>query len=152
MPPRRRAHAAVMGMPVAPVVPIHQPPLVDDDFTREFRRGIDRVAEAMEGLGDDETLQALLHQLRTLERRPLAKVGFALSVALYLFASAIAVLSLATIYTTTRVWSLTIGTRSAVVLRSALVAGLLFVSAYVSGAPIAFLCGVLVGLLYATLN
>ena len=42
---------------------------------REFRRGIDRVAEAMEGLGDDETLQALLHQLRTLERRPLAKVG-----------------------------------------------------------------------------
>ena len=110
------------------------------------------MAEAIEGLGDDETLQALLHQLRTLERRPLAKVGFALSVALYLFASAIAVLSLATIYTTTHVWSLTIGTRSAVVLRSALVAGLLFVSAYVSGAPIAFLCGVLVGLLYATLN
>ena len=72
-----------MGMPVAPAVPIHQPPLVDDDFAREFRRGIDRVVEAMEGLGDDETLQALLHQLRTLERRPLAKVGFALSVALY---------------------------------------------------------------------
>ena len=88
----------------------------------------------------------------TLERRPLAKVGFALSVALYLFAHAIAALSLATMYTTTHVWSLTIGTRSAVVLRSALVAGLLFVSAYVSGAPIAFLCGVLVGLLYATLN
>ena len=44
-----------MGMPVAPVVPIHQPPLVDDDFTREFRRGIDRVAEAMEGLGDGES-------------------------------------------------------------------------------------------------
>ena len=39
-----------MGMPVAPAVPIHQPPLVDDDFTREFRRGIDRVVEAMEGL------------------------------------------------------------------------------------------------------
>ena len=101
---------------------------------------------------EDETLQGLLHQLRTLERRPLAKVGFALSVALYLFAHAIAALSLATMYTTTYVWSLTIGTRSAVVLRSALVAGLLFVSAYVSGAPIAFLCGVLVGLLYATLN
>ena len=82
-----------------------------------------------------ETLQALLHQLRTLERWPLAgdSCGSGGAWALYLFAHAIAALSLATMYTTTYVWSLIIGTRSGRGLRSsALDEDALFVSAYVS--------------------